>query len=233
MAATRTNLELLVGFIDYEDSETDTGLSFAIYEDGEYTDSLMLARSSFDRLLTDEEQGVRISYGDVLDCSMNPILLQEANLQDALIELTCKSHRFALDLSKLDDADVKTIISMLTKLNFDKSFVLRINGREQKADISDKMIVPCCWYQPEEWLKPRDSATDAEKHDDTYEDWKKNANDMIRFVQLAGRKVQKVNIKIEDLEAWCMTEGRENNSAALSHYATAKARQRSSNRSRK
>jgi hypothetical protein len=223
-----TNLDLLVGFIDFDNDDTDTGLSFAIYEDGDYTESLMLARSTFDQLLSDDEQGTRIHYGDVLDDSFSPVLLQEACLSGKVLELTCESHHFTLDLSKIETDDIGIIEKQLKKFNFDNRFILRINGKKQQPDTTDHMVVAFCWYQPEEWEKLKQSAADAEKLDDTYKEWKKNANDMIRFVRTAGRNVQKINIKIEALEAWCKTEGRENNSAARSHYATAMARQRNS-----
>lgn len=221
-----TNLNLLIGFIDFEDDNTDTGLSFAIVEDGEYTDSLMLARSTFDRLLPDEEQGTRVNYGDVLDDSVSPVLLQEASLKDHVIELTCESHHFTLDLSKIETDDIDIIEKQLKKLNFDNRFKLSINDNEVNTEIAEPMVVAFCWYQPDEWEKLKRSAADTEKLDDTYKEWKKNANEMIQFVRAAGRKVQKINIKMEALEAWCKEEGRENNSAARSHYATAMARQR-------
>ena len=226
MVSKRRNLDLLVGFIDYEDDETDTGLSFAIYEDGEYSDSLMLARSTYDQLLTDDEQGTRISYEDVLDDSLNPVLLQEASINDAVLELSCESHRFTLNLSKLEADDLEIIEKQLQRLNFDNRFVLRINGNEQQADTAEHMVVALCWYQPEEWKKLKQDAVDSETLDDTYKDWKKNANNIIRLLREAGRQVQKINVKIEDLEAWCKAVDRDNNSAARSHYAVAKAKQR-------
>lgn len=228
MASTHANLELLVGFIDFDDDETDTGLSFAIYEDGEYTKSLMLARSTFDQLLSDEEQGTRISYGDVLDDSFHPVLLQEASLSGDVLELTCESHHFTLNLSKLDADDIEIIEKQLKSLNFDNRFTLRINGKKQQSETTDNIVVAFCWYQPDEWEKLKQTAADAEKLDDTYKEWKKNANDMIRVVRATGRSVQKINIKTEALNAWCKAEGRENNSAARSHYATAMAKQRNS-----
>ena len=228
MASTHTNLELLVGFIDFDDDDTDTGLSFAIYEDGEYTESLMLARSTFDRLLSDEEQGARIHYGDVLDDSVRPVLLQEASLSGDVLELTCESHHFTLNLPKLGANDIEIIKKQLKKLNFDNRFTLSINGKKQQSEPTDSMVVAFCWYQPDEWEKLKQTAADTEKLDDTYKEWKKNANDMIRFVRAAGRSVQKINIKTEALNAWCKAEGRENNSAARSHYASAMAKQRNS-----
>lgn len=128
MESNLINLDLLVGFIDYDDDDTDTGLSFAIYEDGDYTDSLMLARSRFDQLLSDAEQGTRISYADIIDDSIDRIFLQQACMKGSELQLTCQSHRFTLDLSKLDADDIDIIQKQLKKLNFDNRFVFHIEG---------------------------------------------------------------------------------------------------------
>lgn len=228
MESNLPNIDLNVGFIDYDDDDTDTGLSFAIYEDGEYYDSLILARSSFDLLSGDAERGTRISYGDVLDDSIECIFLQQANLKGSVLELTCQTHRFVLDLSKLEPNELNIIPEMLQKLNFDNRFVLHINDKEHQADTAKSMVVPFCWYQPLEWEKLKRSAIDTDHLDDSYKDWKKNANEMIQFVRSTGRSVCKINVMVEKLNAWCLAEGMENNSAGRSRYAAAMARKRSS-----
>jgi hypothetical protein len=128
-------------------------------------------------------------------------MLEEASLTDHLLELTSESHHFTLDLSKLETDDIGIIEKQLKKLNFDNRFILRINGEKQQSNTTNDMVVAFCWYQPEEWEKLKQSAGDAEKLDDTYKEWKKNANDMIRVVRAAGRNVQKIDIKMEALEA--------------------------------
>lgn len=125
--ANLTNLDLSVGFIDYEDDDTDLGLSFAIYVAGEYYDSLILARSIYDLLLSEDERKTRISY-DVLDDSIDPIYLQQAHMKGSVLELTCESHCFTLDLSKLEAGGVNIIQAQLKKLNADNCFVLRFDG---------------------------------------------------------------------------------------------------------
>jgi hypothetical protein len=228
MASKRRNLDLLVGFIDYEDGEPDTILSFAIFEDGEYSESLILMRSTFDRFLTDDEQGTQISYGDMLGDSLSPAMLQEASINEEGLELSCESHRFTLNLSSLKTEDIDVIEKQLKKLNFDNRFILHINGSEVQADTDEHTVVVFCWYQPEEWTKLKQNAADAETLDDTYKDWKKNTNNAIHEIRAAGRQVQKINVKIDDLEAWCKAEGRDNDSAARTLYAIAIAEQRNS-----
>ena len=122
------NVSLNVGFIDIEEDETDLGLSFAIYDAGEYLDSLLLARSVYDLLLDKNEQGVRINYDEVLTSDESPILLQEASLKNDVIELSCATHRFILNIRKLEESDVENIKRLLKKLNYDDCFNLKISG---------------------------------------------------------------------------------------------------------
>ena len=244
MASNRINLDLNVGFISFDDGDKDTILTFAIYEDGDLLDSLILTRSVYDRLLGDDEQGARICYSEVLDDSVDAIFLQEATLKDTELELLCATHRFTLDLRKLDEDDFRIIKRELKELNFDSCFALCINDEEviNDAQIADNIKViqdqqmqlnaalqPAlvfCWYQPDEWQKLKQSAADAEELDDNYKEWKKNANAAISEIRTTGQNVQKINIKMEALEAWCKAEDRVNDSAARSEYAAVIAQQR-------
>lgn len=117
-----------VGFIDFEDDETDLGLSLAVYDGDQYIDSVMLARSVFDRLMDESEQGVKINYSPVLGDPFDPILLQEARIDDEVLELVCPSHRFELDVSRLEPSDITTIKHLLKKLNQDNRYKLSIVG---------------------------------------------------------------------------------------------------------
>ena len=42
-----------------------------------------------------------------------------------------------------------------------------------------KVNLAFCWYEPNEWLKVKKAAVDAEKQDDSFEEWKANANSTI------------------------------------------------------
>jgi len=125
---TVQSVSLNVGFIDIEEDETDLGLSFAIYDAGEYLDSLFLARSVYDALLDKSEQGVRVSYDEVLPTGESPMLLQEARLKNDVIELDCATHRFILNIRKLEKSDIEHIKRLLNKLNSDDCFNRKISG---------------------------------------------------------------------------------------------------------
>jgi len=122
------SVPLHVGFIDIEEDETDLGLSFAIYDDGEYTDSLMLIRSVFDMILDKSEQGVRVNYDEVLTSSESPILLQEVSMKNGVIEMAVATHRFSLNISKLEQSEIEDIKRLLKKLNYDDCFKLSMSS---------------------------------------------------------------------------------------------------------
>jgi len=80
-------------------------------------------------------------------------------------------------------------------------------------------IIGVCWYQPDEWEMLKQTATDSETLDDSYEDWKKNANRAINGLRSNNTKVKKVNVKINELIVWCGENKLENNSKTRSRYA--------------
>ena len=82
-----------------------------------------------------------------------------------------------------------------------------------------ELSVAFCWYQPDEWEKLKATAADKENLDDTYDEWKSNASRAIQDLRDEGQHIQKVSIKIEQLEVWCEEEGVDNISQARTQYA--------------
>ena len=91
-----------------------------------------------------------------------------------------------------------------------------------------RVNIVLCWYQPDEWEALKQHAVDKEILDDSYEDWRSNANKAIAEIQSQGKQVQKISINIERLLAWCEQEGMENTSATRTQYAIAVAKERDS-----
>ncbi len=85
-----------------------------------------------------------------------------------------------------------------------------------------------CWYQSDQWEILKQTAADKEILDDSYEDWRLNANKAIAEIQSQGKNVQKISINIERLVAWCEQEGLENTSATRTQYAVVVAKERHS-----
>ena len=93
--------------------------------------------------------------------------------------------------------------------------------------MSEIIEIAFCWYEQDEWEILKRSAADKEILDDTYEEWKSNANDAIKEVRAEGHHIQKINVKIDRLEAWCCEQGVENTSKSRTEYAAHEARRRS------
>lgn len=92
----------------------------------------------------------------------------------------------------------------------------------------DDLRLAFCWYEPEEWEKLKRIAKDSGSLDDSYEEWKSNANDAISEIRGQGNIIQKISIKMDELVTWCQENSLENNSEARSNYAAKKLQERRS-----
>ena len=88
------------------------------------------------------------------------------------------------------------------------------------------LAIAFCWYQPDEWLKIKKSAADADAQDDSYEEWKSNANKAIDNIRATGHNVVKVAMKAEEFSDWCSKNNTENNADARSKFAAMKLEER-------
>ena len=82
--------------------------------------------------------------------------------------------------------------------------------------------IAICWFSRNEWELVKASAVDKEAQDDTYEEWKANANWAIRNFRAKGQRVAKVAVKSKELLAWCAENDLENNAQARSQFAADK-----------
>lgn len=91
-----------------------------------------------------------------------------------------------------------------------------------------KVIYTMTWFQPEEWQKLKETVDDPTMLDDSYEDWKKGAEQAIRDFRENGQTVQKVSLKIDKLLAWCNTQDLKPDGKARSQYAAYLVQQKAS-----
>ncbi len=98
----------------------------------------------------------------------------------------------------------------------------------EKTSMSEQQIVySFAWFQPEEWQKLKETVEDPETLDDTYQEWRHNAETVIKELRTDGHQVKKISIKISKLLDWCDSKGLKPNSKARSEYAAFLAEQRS------
>jgi len=91
-----------------------------------------------------------------------------------------------------------------------------------------KVIYTMTWFQPEEWQKLKEIVDDPTTLDDSYEEWRKGAEQSIRKFRENGQIVQKIAVKIDNLLAWCNTQGLKPDGKARSQYAAHLAQQKAS-----
>ena len=74
-----------------------------------------------------------------------------------------------------------------------------------------------CWYDKEQWELL--AQIDPDGVDDTYEEWRKSANEAISHIEANGQSVEKISINILELQKWCREKNVEPNSDARAEFA--------------
>jgi hypothetical protein len=87
-------------------------------------------------------------------------------------------------------------------------------------------VVGCAWYRAGEWERLREIAADPEKLEQTYEEWVETAERALRGMREAGMRVEKVDVDVEELLAWCERRELAVDAGARAHYAAEALRQR-------
>ena len=87
------------------------------------------------------------------------------------------------------------------------------------------MPVGVAWYKPDEWQELLAVSVDKDELEATYDEWVKNAERVIKGLRRQGLHIVKVNVKIEELAAWCQSQNIPVNAEARSQYAAHKLQQ--------
>lgn len=87
--------------------------------------------------------------------------------------------------------------------------------------MSDENIVyGLCWYQPEQWDRLKEISSDRDDLEDTYEEWRRNANKSLSELRASGQVIKKVKINLEELLLWCNEQQLKINSHSRAGYAS-------------
>ena len=63
--------------------------------------------------------------------------------------------------------------------------------------------VGVAWYQPDQWQKLLAVSVDHDKLEDTYEEWRQEAERVIQELRRQGLNIVKVDVHVDELVAWC------------------------------
>lgn len=84
------------------------------------------------------------------------------------------------------------------------------------------MNIGVSWFQPEQWDRLKEISEDRDELDDTYEDWRRNANKAVQEIRSTGRVVKKVSIDLEELLIWCNENNLAVNGKSRAEYVSRK-----------
>jgi hypothetical protein len=68
------------------------------------------------------------------------------------------------------------------------------------------VVVP--WFTPESWPKMREAAADRDRLHDTFEEFERSSAVSVNDVVAKGHPVEKIQLDVDALIAWCKAEDR-------------------------
>lgn len=86
------------------------------------------------------------------------------------------------------------------------------------------MSVGVVWYSRDTWPRVKETATDPDRFEATFDDWLAMAEDTLRNFAKAGGVPTKVVIDPEEFFAWCKARRTRNNAAARARFVSQKLR---------
>ena len=80
------------------------------------------------------------------------------------------------------------------------------------------------WYREDQWQRLRELAADRDKLAATHAGWQATAEKMWNDLRGMGQQLQRIDVDVEMLWAWCCAHGRPLDGAARAEYAANRAR---------
>lgn len=94
--------------------------------------------------------------------------------------------------------------------------------KPKSAAVSPRVAVN--WYTPAEWAKVKASSIDAERFENTYEEWLEMAEKALVGLRANGVAAYKSHIDAGQLLAWCLAHGKANEAASRAEYVAEQSR---------
>ena len=102
------------------------------------------------------------------------------------------------------------------------AFILRM----KKTSNETKIVSGVAWYRPEQWQRLREVSEDVDNLEETYDAWLKTAERLIRDGIPADVVVEKIDIDVEEVLAWCNVRGLPMNTASRAQFVSERVRQK-------
>jgi len=98
-------------------------------------------------------------------------------------------------------------------------------GDESGREPEIKTVMGCAWYRADQWDRLREISVDRDKLGETYAEWAANAEQSLRGMRKTGMLVEKVEVDVEELLAWCKVRQLDVDGRARAQYAAEMLRQ--------
>ncbi len=116
-----------VQFISLEEDEKDLIVSFAIDDSDMGVKSLILHRQLFfEEILDEEEKGVKVSLEGDSFRQEDFNMLKHIRIDDDKIEVVTPFREYQLDIVKIEKIEIKEMVKLLKKQNYDDRFTIHI-----------------------------------------------------------------------------------------------------------
>ena len=84
-----------------------------------------------------------------------------------------------------------------------------------------KVVAGIAWFRADQWQLLRSLAADADTLEHTHAEWETIAEKAIRDLARQGVTARKVDVDVNDLQAWCSAARRPLDASARAEYAVA------------
>ena len=88
-----------------------------------------------------------------------------------------------------------------------------------------EIVAGIAWFRASQWQLLRSLAADADDLEETHGEWLKIAEKTIEDLAKLGVHTQKVDVDVNELQAWCSAQKRPLDSSARAAYAAAHLRE--------
>jgi catechol-2,3-dioxygenase len=83
-----------------------------------------------------------------------------------------------------------------------------------------EIVTGIAWYRPEQWERLREVSEDVENLEETYEEWLQKAERLLHEGIPADLTIEKVDLDVEEVLAWCNFHGLPMNAQSRSKYVS-------------
>jgi hypothetical protein len=98
--------------------------------------------------------------------------------------------------------------------------------RSSPSSAAQDVRLGIAWYAEAEWQRLREVAADPDELKPTYAEWLQGADQAARDLTALGMLVERVDIRVSELETWCRTHNRVLDGQARSEFVTEMLRHR-------